>query len=410
MMLKKVTNWIVAAAAFSPLLLAGCGGDSPASAAGQGKKGQDPGAEVPVRDVRLARAEQGRLARTVVVSGTLVADEKAELGIKVAGRIQQVMVDIGDPVRRGQAVARIIPTDLELRVVQARTALEQARARLGIPAGGPDRIVDPQETAIVKQAVANLKQATLTRDRMARLLEEQLIPPSDFDAAEAALSVADARNQEAIEEVNNRQGLLAQRRSELALAERQLADSVVTAPFDGRISERLVSVGDYVPVGGPVAILVRVHPLRLRLGVPEREAIGVKVGLPVQLSVEGDPGTYKGTVARISPAVSEENRTLMVEAEVPNSDGRLKPGSFAKAEIVIEGAEPAVLVPASSVVTFAGIEKVISVLDGKAIEKRIRTGRRSGNQVEILDGIAAGDPVVIEPGNLVSGQPVKVLS
>lgn len=409
-MLRKITNWIVVAA-FPSLLFAGCGGDSPASAAGERNRGQEPGAEAPApaRDVRLARAEEGQLARTVAVSGTLAADEQAELGIKVAGRIQQVMVDIGDPVRRGQAIARIIPTDLELRVVQARTALEQARARLGIPAGGPDRMVDPQETAVVKQAAANLKQATLTRDRMARLLEEQLIPQSDFDAAEAGLSVADARYQEAIEEVNTRQGLLAQRRSELALAERQLADSVVTAPFDGRISERLVSAGDYVPVGGAVAVLVRVNPLRLRLGVPEREAVGVKVGLPVQLSVEGDPGTYNGRVARISPAFSEENRTLLVEAEVPNPDGRLKPGSFAKAEIVIEASDPVVLVPASSIVSFAGIEKVIGVEDGKAVEKRVQTGRRSGDQVEITDGIEAGEAVVLQPGNLVGGQPVNVL-
>ncbi|HKV11636.1 MAG TPA: efflux RND transporter periplasmic adaptor subunit [Thermoanaerobaculia bacterium] len=407
-MQKKLIQGIVAAG-FPLLLLAGCGGDNSASA-GQGRKGPGPEAMGPAREVRLARAEEGRLARTVAVSGTLAADEQAELGIKVAGRIQQVLVDIGDPVRRGQPVARIIPTDLELRVQQARTALEQARARLGIPAGGPDRMVDPQETSVVKQAVANLKQATLTRDRMARLLEEKLIPQSDFDAAEANRSVAEARYQESIEEVNSRQGLLAQRRSELALAERQLADSVVTAPFDGRISQRLVSAGDYVPVGGAVAVLVRIHPLRLQLAVPEREAAGVKVGLPVQLSVDGDPGTYTGRVARISPAISEENRTLLVEAEVPNTDGRLKPGSFAKAEIVIEAAESAVLVPASSVVTFAGIEKVIGVEGGKAVEKRVRTGRRSGDRVEILDGIAAGDPVVLEPGNLVTGQPVKVLS
>ena len=408
-MLKKSFIWIVAAALL-PALLAGCGGDNAASA-GQGQKGQG-GPEAPAgppREVRLARAEEGRLARTVAVSGTLAADEQAELGIKVAGRIQQVMVEIGDPVRRGQPIARIIPTDLELRVQQARTALEQARARLGIPAAGPDRMVDPQETAVVKQAVANLKQATLTRDRMARLLEEQLIPQSDFDAAEAGLSVADARYQEAIEEVNSRQGLLAQRRSELALAERQLADSVVTAPFDGRISQRLVSAGDYVPVGGAVAVLVRVHPLRLQLGVPEREAVGVKVGLPVRLSVDGDPGTYTGRVARISPAFSEENRTLLVEAEVPNTDGRLKPGSFAKAEIEIEAAEPAILVPASSIVSFAGIEKVIAVEEGKAVEKRVQTGRRSGDQIEILEGVEAGEAVVVQPGNLVGGQPVKVV-
>ncbi|MFP5287572.1 MAG: efflux RND transporter periplasmic adaptor subunit [Thermoanaerobaculia bacterium] len=135
-------------------------------------------------------------------------------------------------------------------------------------------MVPPEETAVVKQAAANLKQASLTRDRMARLLQEQLIPQQDFDAAEAAYGVADARYQEAIEEARTRQALLSQRRSELAIAQRQLLDSVVTAPFDGMIRERLVSTGDYAAVGSPVAVLVRVHPLRLRLAVPSAKPRG----------------------------------------------------------------------------------------------------------------------------------------
>lgn len=404
-MLRKFANWGLAAAIL-PALLAGCGGDNPASAQGKGK-GKE--AEEPAREVRLARAEEGRLARTVAVSGTLAADEQAELGIKVAGRIERIFVEIGDKVRRGQPIARLIPTDLELRVQQADTALQQARTRLGLPPEGPDRIVDPAETAVVKQAAANLKQAGLTRDRMARLFQEQLIPQQDLDAAEAAWSVADARHQEAIEEARTRQALLAQRRSELAIAQRQLLDSVVTAPFDGMIRERVVSTGDYVAVGATVAVLVRVHPLRLRLAVPEREAAGVAVGLPVRLTVEGDPTTWEGRVARISPAITEDNRTLLVEAEVPNTEGRLKPGSFARAEIVVEVSEPAVLVPADAVVTFAGVEKVLSVAEGKAVEKRVETGRRSGDRVEIVKGLAAGDPVVLAPGNLVDGQAVKVL-
>jgi RND family efflux transporter MFP subunit len=390
-----------------PALLAGCGGDKPADAADRGR--EQGSQEEPAREVRLARAEEGRLARSVAVSGTLAADEQAELGIKVAGRIDRIFIEIGDRVRRGQPIARLIPTDLELRVRQAETALQQARTRLGLPPNGPDRLVDPEETAVVKQAAANLKQASLTRDRMARLLEEKLIPQQDFDAAEAGDGVADARYQEAIEEARTRQALLAQRRSELAIAQRQLADSIVTAPFDGMIRERLVSTGDYAAVGSPVAVLVRVDPLRLRLAVPEREAAGVTVGLPVRLTVEGDPAIHQGRVARISPAISEENRTLLVEAEVPNGDGRLKPGSFTRAEIVIEAAEPAVLVPASAVVTFAGVEKVLSVAGGKAVEKRVETGRRSGDKVEIVKGLDAGEPVVLAPGNLVDGQPVKVV-
>jgi RND family efflux transporter MFP subunit len=373
-------------------------------------KGQGGGPEsLPPREVRVARAETATLARTVAVSGTLAADEQAELGPKVAGRLTTMAVDLGDTVRRGQVLARLSPTDFDLRVRQSQNALEQVRAQLGLPADGSTRTVDPQETALVKQASANLTQARLTRDRMSRLFEQQLIPQQDLDTAEAAFQVAEARHQEAIETARTRQALLGQRQSELEIARQQRTDSIVVAPFDGRIRDRLVSIGDYVAVGQPVVVLVRVNPLRLRLDVPEREAAGIRNGQPVQLTVEGEPEPHTGRVARISPALSEESRTLLVEAEVPNPTGRLRPGSFAKAEIVTQAGEPAVLVPISAVISFAGIEKVLGVEDGKAVEKRVRTGRRSGDRVEILEGAAAGDTVVVEPGNLVGGQPVTII-
>lgn len=403
-MSKKLLNIVMPALALSALL-AGCGGD-PASARGkEAKKGETKG---PAREVRVARAEEGRLARTVAVSGTLAADEQAQLGFKVAGRLEKMLVDIGSPVRRGQVVARLVPTDFELKVRQAETALQQARAQLGLPTDGASDVVDPAQTAGAKQAAATLKQAQLNRDRMAKLLEEQLIPRSDFDTVEANLGVAEGRYQEAVETARTRQALLAQRKSELEIARQQLADSVLTAPFDGAIRERLVSPGDYLAAGAPVAVLVRMHPLRLKLAVPEREAAGIQKGQPVRLAVEGVPDKHTGQVARISPAISEDNRTLMVEAEVPNTDGSLRPGAFARAEIVIQAGDPAVLVPASSIVTFAGIEKVVSVKDGKAVEKRVRTGRHSGDQVEIVEGIEAGDPVIVQPGNIVTGEPVRV--
>lgn len=397
----------------SGLGLTACGGGDRTAAASNPssqKEERRGGAEsLTAREVRVVRAETGNLARTVVVSGTLAADEEAGLGPKVAGRLTTLSVDLGDHVRRGQVLARLSPTDFELRVRQAENALQQARAQLGLPAGGPMRVIDPADTAVVKQAAANLTQAQLTRDRMARLLEQQLIPQQDFDAAEAALQVAEARHQEAIETARTRQALLGQRMSELEIARQQLRDSAITAPFDGRIRERQAGVGDYVAAGQTVVVLVRVNPLRLRLEVPEREAAAVRGGQPVRLTVEGDPGTHEGRVARISPAIREESRTLLVEAEVPNPDGALRPGTFAKAEIVTLADEPAVLVPTSSVVSFAGIEKVLGVADGKAVEKRVKTGRRAGDRVEILEGAAAGDVVVVEPGNLVDGQPVTIV-
>jgi multidrug efflux pump subunit AcrA (membrane-fusion protein) len=142
--------------------------------------------------------------------------------------------------------------------------------------------------------------------------------------------------------------------------------------------------------------------------VPERVAAGVHVGQLVNVKVEGDTTVYRGQVARLSPAISEEDRTLLVEAEVPNEHGRLRPGAFAEAEIVTEEGARAVFVPASAIVTFAGIERVLTVQDGQSVEKRVQTGRRIGDRVEIIEGLRPEELVVVEPGNLVGGQPVTV--
>jgi RND family efflux transporter MFP subunit len=418
--------------AVAPAVLASCGGDRNAAAGssagaagaagagaaggkaagkdGHGEGSRSNGAEsLPPRKVRLVAAEMAPLSRTVQVSGTLAADEQAELSLKLAGRLAQIAADLGDRVRKGQILARISPVDYQLKVRQAESALVQARVRLGLPPQGATRVVDPSETAPVRQAEANRKQAQLQRDRAARLFEQQLLSQSDMDNADAALQVADARYQDAVEDARGRQGLLSQRLSELDIARQQLADTALPAPFDGVIRERRAAVGDYVPAGQTVFVLVRVHPLRLRLAIPEREATEIRVGQPVQLTVEGAPGEHTGRVARMSPAISEDNRTLLIEAEVPNRDGVLRPGSFARAEIVTRSDVPTVLVPASSIVAFAGIEKVMSVEDGHAVEKRVKTGRRAGDRVEILEGATAGERVVVEPGNLVEGQRVTVL-
>ncbi|HXH82138.1 MAG TPA: efflux RND transporter periplasmic adaptor subunit, partial [Candidatus Tectomicrobia bacterium] len=214
---------------------------------------------------------------------------------------------------------------------------------------------------------------------------------------------------DALEEVRNRQAVLAQRRSELALARQQLADTTIVSPVDGAVSQRRASVGEYLAAGAPVATLVRIDPLRLRVSVPEREAGGVRPGQAVRLTVEGDATVHAGRVARLSPIVHEQNRTLMVEAEVPNPRGALRPGSFARVEIVTETSRPLILVPADAIVTFAGIEKVLVVRDGKAAEVLVQTGRREGDLVEITAGLKPGAPVIVQPGNLTGGQPVAVV-
>jgi RND family efflux transporter MFP subunit len=130
----------------------------------------------------------------------------------------------------------------------------------------------------------------------------------------------------------------------------------------------------------------------------------------VRIQVEGGTEAHVGRVARISPAIDEASRTLMVEAEVPNPRGLLRPGSFANAAIVSSDADPAISVPSSALVTFAGVDKVLTVKDGKVVEKRVSVGRRERDRLEIVSGLAAGEQVIAQPGNLVEGTPVRVAS
>jgi RND family efflux transporter MFP subunit len=386
------------------LVLSGCQ-DGPSVGAEESKaKSAGP----PPREVKVTPAAERTVARTVAATGTLAADDQVVLGTKVAGRLAEIAVDLGTRVRRGQMVGKLDQSDFKLRVDQAEAALQQARVRLGLDPTGQDERVDPEQTAIVRQARAMMDDARLTRDRSVKLAQQELIARAQLDSAEAALQVSEGRYQDAIEEVRNRQAVIAQRRSELDLARQQLTDTVILSPLDGVVSVKQASVGEYLAAGTPIATMVRVHPLRLRVPVPEREGVGVRVGHAVTLTIEGDPTVYRGRVVRLSPIVQEQNRTLMVEAEVPNERGFLRPGAFARVEIMTEVSQPLVTVPASAIIVFAGVEKVLLVRHGKTTEVRVTTGRRLGEDVEIVEGLKRGDPVVARPGNLVGGQAVTV--
>ncbi|MBA4373701.1 MAG: efflux RND transporter periplasmic adaptor subunit [Thermodesulfovibrio sp.] len=371
------------------------------------KSSEAPKAKAP-RAVRLVPVEKGSLPRTVTVTGTLAADEEVITSFKVAGRVSELAVDLGSLVRKGQVLSRLDPTDFQLRVEQAEAALRQTRARLGLSPEGTDERVDPERTAPVREARAVLDEARLNRDRAASLLQKNYISKMDLDAAVSRLLVAEGRYQASLEEIRDRQALLAQRKSELALARQQLADATLHAPMNGAVRDKKTSVGEYLAAGSPVTVIVRTHPLRLKVSVPERDAASVKIGQTVKVRVEGDTTENTGRVVRVSPVIEKQNRTLTVEAEVDNAQGRLRAGSFATAEILVQADRQVLLVPASSIVTFAGIEKVIGEKQGLAVERRIRTGSRTGNRVEILEGVAPGDLIVAEPGNLNGGEPVSV--
>jgi RND family efflux transporter MFP subunit len=396
----------VASLAFSLSLSFACKSEYPAAGQQRGPGEGRGGGEA--RQVKVARVEELPVGASVNVTGTLAAQDEATLSTKVPGRLNSVAVDLGSVVRKGQVVAQVEQQDYKLRVQQAEAALQQARARLGLQPQGDDDRFDPEVTGTVRQARAVLEEARQNRQRVASLVEQGVVARAEFEGADASFKVAQGKYQDAVEEIRNRQALLSQRRTELSLARQALADTVVVAPFDGLVQEKHASVGEYLGAAAPVVTVVRVNPLRFRGEVPERDAATVRAGQPVRVTVEGDRGLYSGRIVRLSPTINQQNRVLVVEAEIANP-GSLRPGGFARAEIVTNSGDVAVTVPANAVVTFAGIEKVITVENGKAKEKPITTGRRAETWTEILSGINVGESVVLDPGNLQSGQPVNVV-
>jgi RND family efflux transporter MFP subunit len=384
------------------LLTTGCKSGYPASAS------QSAGNKTAARQVKTSRVVEMPVGQTVTVNGTLAAYDQTTVSVKVPGRLQMISVDLGTVVKRGQMIAQIEPEDYKLRVEQAQAALAQARARLGLSLEGHDGKFDPEQTATVRQARAVLNQAKFDRDRALKLVEQGVIPRAEFDSVDAAYKVAQGRYQDALEEIRNRQGMLAQRESELSLAKQQLIATSVYAPLDGIVQEKRTSVGEYLAAGTPVVNIVKMDPLRLRAEVPERNAHSIRSGQSVRVTVEGDDNVYAGQIKRLSPVLSEQNRILIVEADVRN-DGKLRPGSFAHADIITSDNSMAVTVPSKAVVVFAGIEKVIVVQNGKALERPITTGRRINEWTEVLAGVKVGESVIVDPGNLQSGQAVNVV-
>lgn len=373
------------------------------------RKSADGGAQNPAsaepRPVVTATATARNLERTVTVFGSFLAQEQATLSTKVPGRLREIKVDIGTAVSRGEIISRIEPRDYEMRVRQANAALAQALARLGLAPEDEAREIEPAQTSLVRQAQAVLDEARANGERIARLQREGVLSQSELDAAKATLTIAENRHQDAVEEVRQRIALVTQRRIERDIAAQQLADTTLTAPFDATVQDRRASPGEFLASGAPVVTLIQMNPLRLRLEVTEREAHLIRLGQTARARVEGLPGEYAGPIKRVSPAIDPLRRMLVVEADIIN-DGKLHPGMFARAEIVVNAAEPAVTVPPDSLLIFAGIEKVFTLVEGRVQERVVVTGRRAGEWVEVVTNLQAGEQIIRNPGNLQNGEAV----
>ncbi len=364
-----------------------------------------PSSAAPV-DVKVTPAADRPWEQVLTVLGSLEAVDRATLSTKNAGRLKKLLVDVGSLVKAGDVLAQVEPRDYELRVQQAAAMLAQARARLGLPLEGADDAVEIEKVSTVREARARLDEANAALERVKRLQAQNISSQVEFERASAEYEVMQSRYNDALQEARERQAILAQRRAEFDIARQQLTDTSLRAPFDGVIQARLTNVGEFLPAGSAVLTVVQVDPLRLRLDVPERQSTVVRVGQPVRVSFEGDRQGYTGTVARVSPALDPRTRLLRVEGEMKNP-GHLRPGAFAKAEIVVSEAAPGLAIPADALVTFAGIEKVFLVVTNTAVERSIVVGRKNGGWIEVLKGLKAGDPVVRNPSGIAPGTPVK---
>ena len=343
---------------------------------------------------------------TVRSQGGLIADELAVIGARMAGRIEEVAVEVGQRVASGDLLLRLDEAELVLRVDQARAQLSRARVSLGLAAVSesaetahcPDDVdtIDVASAPEVVRERARLEEALGQRTRLESLVLRNAVSRTDLEASIATVAVAEATLAAVMQHVEERVALVKVQRTVLALAQETLAQSVIRAPFDGVVQSRhRSSPGASVQLGDPLVTLVRTDPLRFRGTVPERQSLKIRVGQQVLVRLDSVAKPIVSTVARIVPLLDEMSRTLVFEADIPNREGCLRSGLFAEADVVVDEQAQALVVPLTSVQEFAGREKVWRLeAGGRSRSVAVRTGRRSEGLVEIVSGLSPGDFVV----------------
>jgi len=345
--------------------------------------------------VRVLSVEQKQIRRNVESVGSLFPRDEVTVSSEVEGRVEQVVVDVGDHVSAGQTIVKVVPTELQLTLDQQRASLQQARARLGLSEKGED-FKDASGAAEVKKAAADLADAKQKYLRAKTLMEQGLLPKQSFDEAESRFNAARAAYDLSVQTVENLRAQLAQSRAATALAQKKVGDSIIRAPFAGQIKERTVTQGQYLKVQTPVMVIVNIDPMRVRLRVPEKMAAWVKNGQEVTVSVEAYPDRkFTGKITRINPSVDQQTRAFEVEALIDNRENLLKPGFFVKATIPSSFVVDSLLIPQDALLYVYGVYKVF-VIDGNTLKEReVKIGERSGDEVEIAEGLARGERIAL---------------
>lgn len=345
------------------------------------------------RAVTMEAAQVRDVRRQVDVVGTLAAREEAVISAEVAGRVSRLVHDLGDRVTAGTPLLELDPEKLQYRAEGQRAALDQARARYGATTDGT--LPPLERVPAVVSTGAQLADAQQQLERAKNLASRNLLSRSDLETAQTRYDTAKAAHDQALSSARQLRADIEAQSSSLRLAQRELRDAVIRAPFDGYVAERLVSPGQFVQPQAPVMRIVRLQPLKLTAEVPEKFAPWIETGREMAVRVDAFPKeTFTGRVVRIAPSVNLKSRAFAIEGEIPNTDGRLKPGTFARVQITTDRVERAVTIPVGAVQSRYGTNRVFTVQNGQLVGKEIVLGDRLGDRVEVSTGLAAGTQIV----------------
>jgi len=306
--------------------------------------------------------------RTVEMVGTLGGWEEVTISNEAPGTVEKIMADLGDKVSKGQRLILLDQREAKLALAQAEANLQAAKKAL-------------------TQAQAEWRDADLNLKRIKELHSEGVIATSQLDVAQARFDAIEAQ-------VRAREADIDRFKALVDLAQKRLSDTEIVAPIAGEVRQRLISIGEAVKEKTPLLHLVVTDPLKLQGTVPERFAPDIKNEQPVDVQVEAfTDRVFPGRVLRVSPAVDVQTRSLSLEVKVPNTEGMLKPGFFAKGQILTGVNPQAVFAPEEAVYTFVGITKAFVVQDGTVQERQVKTGTRREGWVEITEGLQSGEIV-----------------
>jgi membrane fusion protein (multidrug efflux system) len=380
---QRPASWWLPLTCLGLLAAAGaCTGRSPASQPASSE------AAVEVSTVRAVRQPVTRLLRA---TGTLMADEEAEVAAETAGRVVETPVERGTAVGEGAPLLRIVATEAEASVQEAEANVAQIEVRLAL---NGDQPFDVERVSEVSNARASMELAAAEFIRIKKLYDDHVVSGSEYDQRRTQVEVTQRQYDTARNNARQLYRSFEAANARLKLARKALADTVVRSPFAGLVVERTVSIGDFVTRGTKVVTVVRIHPLRVELTVPEQSLAAVRAGQPLELAVDAYPGRrFVGQVRYISPALRADQRALTIEAIVPNQDGLLKPGLFATAAIEQPNRENAVCVPAAAVRNLEGNMRVYVVKGDHVEERMVTVGQPVGDWLEIVNGLADGDQV-----------------